>query len=202
MTSLTPETGGASPRRRACPRWPPRCNRACRPGSWRSIEALASELTQDLQLRLEGDAATQIATAMSEIDMSDTKSILFFGTKAQQQLTSISDMMLEDVRTKDIGRPATPSTAWSRSCASSTSRTSTRATSRTGCSACSASRTRCSNTSTSTRACAIRSTRSRPSSSCTRPGCSPTSPSSTSCTTPTSTTSACSRCTSPRVAPS
>ena len=68
-----------------------------------SIEALASELTQDLQLRLEGDAATQIATAMSEIDMSDTKSILFFGTKAQQQLTSISDMMLEDVRTKDIG---------------------------------------------------------------------------------------------------
>ena len=73
------------------------------PGAGASIEALASELTQDLQLRLEGDAATQIATAMSEIDMSDTKSILFFGTKAQQQLTSISDMMLEDVRTKDIG---------------------------------------------------------------------------------------------------
>ena len=68
-----------------------------------SLEALASELTQDLQLKLEGDAATQIATAMSEIDLSDTKSILFFGTKAQQQLTSISDMMLEDVRTKDIG---------------------------------------------------------------------------------------------------
>ena len=40
---------------------------------------------------------------MSEIDLSDTKSILFFGTKAQQQLTSISDMMLEEVRTKDIG---------------------------------------------------------------------------------------------------
>jgi uncharacterized protein YaaN involved in tellurite resistance len=40
---------------------------------------------------------------MSEIDMSDTKSILFFGTKAQQQLTSISDMVLEEVRTKDIG---------------------------------------------------------------------------------------------------
>ena len=68
-----------------------------------SIESLASELTQDLELRLEGDTATQIATAMSEIDLSDTKSILFFGTKAQQQLTTISDMMLEEVRTKDIG---------------------------------------------------------------------------------------------------
>jgi len=68
-----------------------------------SIESLADELTQDLELKLEGDASTQIATAMSEIDLSDTKSILFFGTKAQQQLTSISDMMLEEVRTKDIG---------------------------------------------------------------------------------------------------
>ncbi len=68
-----------------------------------SIEALADELSQDLEIRLEGDTAAQIAEAMSEIDMSDTKSILFFGTKAQQQLTSISDMMLEEVRTKDIG---------------------------------------------------------------------------------------------------
>jgi uncharacterized protein YaaN involved in tellurite resistance len=103
MTSVTPETGGAS----APPRVP-KLAAAVQPSVptrelAQSIEALASELTQDLQLRLEGDAATQIATAMSEIDMSDTKSILFFGTKAQQQLTSISDMMLEEVRTKDIG---------------------------------------------------------------------------------------------------
>lgn len=68
-----------------------------------SIDALASELTQDLELKLVGETSAQVATAMSEIDMSDTKSILFFGTKAQQQLTSISDMMLEEVRTKDIG---------------------------------------------------------------------------------------------------
>jgi uncharacterized protein YaaN involved in tellurite resistance len=104
MTSLTPETGGAS----ATPPRVPKLAAAVQPSVptrelAQSIEALASELTQDLQLRLEGDAATQIATAMSEIDMSDTKSILFFGTKAQQQLTSISDMMLEEVRTKDIG---------------------------------------------------------------------------------------------------
>ena len=104
MTSLTPETSAAAA---ATPRVPALAA-AVQPSVptqelAQSLEALASELTQDLELKLEGDAATQIATAMSEIDLSDTKSILFFGTKAQQQLTSISDMMLEDVRTKDIG---------------------------------------------------------------------------------------------------
>jgi uncharacterized protein YaaN involved in tellurite resistance len=68
-----------------------------------SIESLADELAEDLQIELTGDAASQIAQAMGEIDMSDTKSILFFGTKAQQQLTQVSDMMLEEVRTKDLG---------------------------------------------------------------------------------------------------
>jgi uncharacterized protein YaaN involved in tellurite resistance len=105
MTSLTPKTSAAPAVT------PPRVSKlaaAVQPSVptqelAQSLEALAGELTQDLQLKLEGDAATQIATAMSEIDLSDTKSILFFGTKAQQQLTSISDMMLEDVRTKDIG---------------------------------------------------------------------------------------------------
>ena len=105
MTSLTPETSAASA---ATPPRVPALAAAVQPSVptqelAQSIEALASELTQDLELKLEGDAAAQIATAMSEIDLSDTKSILFFGTKAQQQLTSISDMMLEDVRTKDIG---------------------------------------------------------------------------------------------------
>lgn len=40
---------------------------------------------------------------MSSIDMSDSKSIMFFGSKAQEQLTSISDRMLEGVKNKDIG---------------------------------------------------------------------------------------------------
>jgi uncharacterized protein YaaN involved in tellurite resistance len=105
MTSLTPETSAAAV---TAPVRVPALAAAVQPSVptrelAESIEALASELTQDLELKLEGAAATQIATAMSEIDLSDTKSILFFGTKAQQQLTSISDMMLEDVRTKDIG---------------------------------------------------------------------------------------------------
>jgi uncharacterized protein YaaN involved in tellurite resistance len=68
-----------------------------------SIESLGSELSRDLEINLKGDTASQVAEAMSQIDMSDTKSILFFGTKAQQQLTQISDMMLEEVRTKDVG---------------------------------------------------------------------------------------------------
>jgi uncharacterized protein YaaN involved in tellurite resistance len=105
MTSSTPETGVPAV---ATPPRVPALAAALQPSVpsqelAHSIEGLARELTQDLELKLEGDAATQIATAMSEIDLSDTKSILFFGTKAQQQLTSISDMMLEEVRTKDIG---------------------------------------------------------------------------------------------------
>jgi uncharacterized protein YaaN involved in tellurite resistance len=106
MSSLTPERGAAPV---AAPPRVPKLAAALQPSVptaelAQSITALADELTQDLELRLEGDAATQIATAMSEIDLSDTKSILFFGTKAQQQLTSISDMMLEEVRTKDLGK--------------------------------------------------------------------------------------------------
>jgi uncharacterized protein YaaN involved in tellurite resistance len=110
MTSPTPETGAVTTTGGAVTTPPrvPKLAAALQPSVptrelAQSIESLASELTEDLELRLEGDASTQVATAMSEIDLSDTKSILFFGTKAQQQLTSISDMMLEEVRTKDIG---------------------------------------------------------------------------------------------------
>ena len=35
--------------------------------------------------------------------MSDTHSIIFFGSKAQEQLTSISDRMLDGVKNKDVG---------------------------------------------------------------------------------------------------
>lgn len=40
---------------------------------------------------------------LQEIDINDTHSILFFGSKAQEQLTSISDRMLDGVKNKDIG---------------------------------------------------------------------------------------------------
>lgn len=68
-----------------------------------NLTALGEQLTQDLQITVEGDTATRIQTAITEIDMTDSKSIIFFGTKAQEQLTTVSDTMLEAVRTKDIG---------------------------------------------------------------------------------------------------
>ena len=40
---------------------------------------------------------------MNEINLTDSNSIIFFGSKAQQELTSISDSMLEGVRNKDLG---------------------------------------------------------------------------------------------------
>ena len=47
-----------------------------------------------------------IERMMSEIDIDDSNSIIFFGTKAQQQLTTVSDNMLEGVRNKDAGPAA------------------------------------------------------------------------------------------------
>lgn len=40
---------------------------------------------------------------MQEINLTDSNSIIFFGSKAQQELTSISDSMLDGVRNKDVG---------------------------------------------------------------------------------------------------
>jgi len=49
----------------------------------------------------------KIQKLLAEIDMSDTHSIIFFGSKAQEQLTSISDRMLEGVKNKDVGPAGT-----------------------------------------------------------------------------------------------
>ena len=40
---------------------------------------------------------------LNEIDVSNTHSIIFFGSKAQEQLTTISDRMLDGVKNKEIG---------------------------------------------------------------------------------------------------
>jgi len=45
----------------------------------------------------------KINALMNEIDVHNSNSIIFFGTKAQEQLTTISDRMLEGVRNKDLG---------------------------------------------------------------------------------------------------
>ncbi len=44
-----------------------------------------------------------IDQAIAEINLGDSNSIIYFGTKAQEQLTTISDTMLEGVRNKDTG---------------------------------------------------------------------------------------------------
>ncbi|WP_428352912.1 toxic anion resistance protein [Methyloprofundus sp.] len=44
-----------------------------------------------------------IESKVAEIDINDSKSIIYFGSKAQEELTTISDKMLEGVRNKDMG---------------------------------------------------------------------------------------------------
>lgn len=45
----------------------------------------------------------QIENIIDEIDMQDRSSIMFFGTKTQEQMTAISEKMLNGVKNKDIG---------------------------------------------------------------------------------------------------
>jgi uncharacterized protein YaaN involved in tellurite resistance len=52
---------------------------------------------------VEPDEQRRIDDLMKEIDLTDSNSIIFFGSKAQQELTTISDNMLEGVRNKDLG---------------------------------------------------------------------------------------------------
>ncbi len=70
-------------------------------GAGNPVDPVGQELTPydktDAQTRIKLDRL------ITEIDMKDTNSILFFGTKAQQQLTTISDQMLDSVRNKDTG---------------------------------------------------------------------------------------------------
>jgi uncharacterized protein YaaN involved in tellurite resistance len=51
------------------------------------------------------DAANknQIAAKIAEIDIYDSKSIIYFGSKAQEELTTISDKMLNGIKNKDMG---------------------------------------------------------------------------------------------------
>src|SRR5688500_2962445 len=48
-------------------------------------------------------AKARIDKALAELNVKDSNSIIFFGARAQEQLTSISENMLEGVRNKDTG---------------------------------------------------------------------------------------------------
>lgn len=47
--------------------------------------------------------AAEIRARMNEIDLSNTSSVIYFGAKAQNELQSISQEMLADVKNKDVG---------------------------------------------------------------------------------------------------
>ncbi len=49
------------------------------------------------------DRQQQVQQLMDEIDLHDSHSIMFFGSKAQEQLTTISDRMLDGVKNKEVG---------------------------------------------------------------------------------------------------
>lgn len=67
--------------------------------------ALRQVIDGDLVAYRDADAErrTRIEKAMAEINLRDSNSIVFFGSKAQQRLTDISDRMLEGVRNKEVG---------------------------------------------------------------------------------------------------
>jgi len=46
----------------------------------------------------------RIDALMAEIDIADANSVIFFGNKAQEKVTEISDKMLEGVKNKDLGQ--------------------------------------------------------------------------------------------------
>ncbi|MEL7448920.1 MAG: toxic anion resistance protein [Pseudomonadota bacterium] len=50
-----------------------------------------------------GEDRNKVDALMAELDLKDSNSIIFFGAKAQEQLTTISDNMLDGVRNKDLG---------------------------------------------------------------------------------------------------
>lgn len=54
------------------------------------------------------DEKKSIEELIQEIDIDDRSSILFFGGKAQEEMSTISENMLEGVRNKDLGAAATP----------------------------------------------------------------------------------------------
>ncbi|MFZ1640027.1 MAG: toxic anion resistance protein [Candidatus Contendobacter sp.] len=67
--------------------------------------AALPQVQQDLAARAPAPAQDQqqVTTLVKELDLRDSNSIIFFGSKAQEQLTTISDQMLEGVRNKDTG---------------------------------------------------------------------------------------------------
>lgn len=63
------------------------------------------EMTSELVAYQQAPSAVQqqIEAIINEINMNDRSSIMFFGTKTQEQMTAISEKMLNGVKNKDVG---------------------------------------------------------------------------------------------------
>jgi uncharacterized protein YaaN involved in tellurite resistance len=70
-----------------------------------AFAAALPQVQQDLAARAPTPAQDQqqVTALLAELNLRDSNSIIFFGSKAQEQLTTVSDQMLEGVRNKDSG---------------------------------------------------------------------------------------------------
>ena len=69
------------------------------------IGTLSAELRREIDGRLPAapERAKDVASAGAEIDLKNPTSVLFFGSKAQDRLSNLSDEMLDEVKGKDLG---------------------------------------------------------------------------------------------------
>jgi len=68
-----------------------------------SVPAAAGPAAIDAVPDVAAAEARHLAPLLTELDLNDSHSVLFFGSRAQQELTTVSDRMLERVRNKDLG---------------------------------------------------------------------------------------------------
>lgn len=72
-------------------------------GELREAEVnLPAVISQEIPVDAKADK-DKVKAYMAEIDMEDSNSIILFGSKAQAEMTAMSDIILEDVRAKDVG---------------------------------------------------------------------------------------------------
>ena len=68
------------------------------------VEALPDPVADLLSYEAsDPDAKAEIERRMRELDMTNSQTIIKFGSGAQQELTALSDQMLDGVRNKDLG---------------------------------------------------------------------------------------------------
>ncbi|MEQ1557336.1 MAG: toxic anion resistance protein [Methyloglobulus sp.] len=68
--------------------------------------SVIKDLVPETQMNItmsSGSSSPEVGRLMTELNLADSKTILFFGSKAQEQLTTISDKMLDGVKNKDLG---------------------------------------------------------------------------------------------------